>query len=97
MTFRLPTGPPGRRSRLFEVQGLCRERLREIQALAGTGARRRRAAEPEAHSYRNASTGSRRAARHEGYSVARKESESARMTTNVTSRESISAGMRLRK
>src|SRR5205085_12275684 len=49
------------------------------------------------HSYRSASTGSRRAARHDGQRVARKDSVSAITTTAVVSPASISAGRRERR
>src|SRR3979490_872797 len=49
------------------------------------------------HSYRSASTGSRRAARHDGYSVARKDSVSAMITTALVSPKSISDGSMERK
>src|SRR6201999_1182315 len=49
------------------------------------------------HSYRSASTGSRRAARHDGESVARNDSVSAMTTTAVVSPKSISAGSLERK
>src|SRR6202022_169257 len=49
------------------------------------------------HSYRSASTGSRRAARQDGYSVARNDSVSAMITTAAVSPKSISAGSLERK
>src|SRR5215469_12679341 len=49
------------------------------------------------HSYRSASTGSSRAARQDGYSVARNESASAMRTTAATSPVSIRAGIRVKK
>src|SRR5450755_573135 len=49
------------------------------------------------HSYRSASTGSRRAARQDGYSVARKDNVSAMITTAEVSPKSTSAGSLERK